>query len=98
MGLSVEAVRKPPKPIPEKVAKVWAEEGPRRARRCTGRGSCLREGMWPYLVDGWLVGRTSSWLGQNRRMSKDYERPRASAEAFVSATIIRLMLGRLARG
>jgi hypothetical protein len=27
MGLSVEAVRKPPKPIPEKVAKVWAEEG-----------------------------------------------------------------------
>ena len=26
LGLSVEVVRKPPKPIPEKVAKVWAEE------------------------------------------------------------------------
>jgi hypothetical protein len=27
MGLSVEeVVRKPPKPIPEKVAKIWAEE------------------------------------------------------------------------
>jgi putative transposase len=26
MGLSVEVVRKPPKPVPEKVAKVWAEE------------------------------------------------------------------------
>ena len=26
MGLSVEVVRKPPKPIPEKVAKRWAEE------------------------------------------------------------------------
>ena len=26
MGLSVEVVRKPPKPVPEKVAKRWAEE------------------------------------------------------------------------
>ena len=26
MGLSVEVVRKPPKPVPEEVAKVWAEE------------------------------------------------------------------------
>jgi hypothetical protein len=26
MGWSVEVVRKPPKPIPEKVAKVWAQE------------------------------------------------------------------------
>ncbi len=95
--MSVEVVRKPPKPIPEKVAKVWAEEGPRRARRCTGRGSCLREGMWPYLVDGWLVGRTSSWLGQNRRMSKDYERLCATAEAFIYVAMTRLIVRRLAR-
>jgi hypothetical protein len=26
MGLSVEVVRKPPKPVPEEVAKDWAEE------------------------------------------------------------------------
>jgi hypothetical protein len=26
MGLSVEVVRKPPKPVPEEVAKVWARE------------------------------------------------------------------------
>jgi putative transposase len=26
LGMSVEVVRKPPKPVPEKVAKVWAEE------------------------------------------------------------------------
>lgn len=39
LGLSVEVVRKPPKPLPEKVAKVWAEEwAKRRARRWTGRG------------------------------------------------------------
>ena len=27
LGLSVEVVRKPQKPIPEKVAKIWAKEG-----------------------------------------------------------------------
>ena len=26
LGLSVEVVRKPPKPIPEEVARIWAEE------------------------------------------------------------------------
>ena len=37
-------------------------------------------------------------LGQNRRMSKDYERLCARAEAFVYAAMIRLMVRRLARG
>jgi len=31
----------------------------------------------------WVVERTFSWLFQNRRMSQDYERLCASAEAFV---------------
>src|SRR5215210_2732777 len=39
-----------------------------------------------------------SWIGQNRRMSKDYERLCASAEAFVYVAMIRLMARRLARG
>ena len=26
LGMSVEVVRKPPKPVPEKVVKIWAEE------------------------------------------------------------------------
>ena len=43
------------------------------------------------------IERTFSWLGQNRRMSKDYERLCASAEAFVYAAMIRLMVRRLAR-
>jgi hypothetical protein len=39
MGLSVEVVRKPPKPVPEEVAKTWAlGNGPRRAKRSTGKG------------------------------------------------------------
>ena len=46
----------------------------------------------------WVVERTFSWLGQNRRrMSKDYERLCASAEAFVYMAMIRLMVRRLAR-
>jgi len=50
MGSSVDVVRKPPKPIPEKVAKIWAKEG---KGRWTGGSSCRREGTWLYLVDGW---------------------------------------------
>ena len=45
----------------------------------------------------WVVERTFSWLPQNRRMSKDYERLCASAQAFVYTAMIRLMLRRLAR-
>jgi transposase len=45
----------------------------------------------------WVVERTLSWIDQNRRMSKDYERLCASGEAFVYAAMIRLMTRRLAR-
>jgi putative transposase len=38
MGLSVEVVRKPPKPVPEEVAKRGGpRSGPKRAERSTGR-------------------------------------------------------------
>jgi transposase len=43
------------------------------------------------------IERTLSWIEQNRRMSKDYERLCASGEAFVYAAMIRLMVRRLAR-
>ena len=40
LGLSVEVVRKPPKPIPEKVARMWAEEWAKeKAKRSIGKGS-----------------------------------------------------------
>ncbi len=41
--------------------------------------------------------RTFAWLSQNRRMSKDYERLCVSAETFVYAAMIRLLVRRLAR-
>lgn len=45
----------------------------------------------------WVVERTFSWLGQNRRLRKDYERLSATSETLIYLTMIRLMLRRLAR-
>lgn len=45
----------------------------------------------------WVVERTLSWLGQGRRLSKDYERLCATSEALVYATMSRLMVRRLAQ-
>jgi transposase len=45
----------------------------------------------------WVVERTLSWIDQQRRMSKDYERSCASGEALVYTAMIRLMTRRLAR-
>jgi putative transposase len=44
-----------------------------------------------------VVERTFSWIDQNRRMSKDYEKLCETSEAFVYAAMSRLMLRRLAR-
>jgi hypothetical protein len=43
------------------------------------------------------IERTFSWIDQNRRMSKDYERLCASGEALVCAAMSRLMTRRLTR-
>jgi len=43
------------------------------------------------------VERTFAWQGQNRRLSKDYERLCPTSEALIYVAMIRLMLRRLAR-
>jgi putative transposase len=45
----------------------------------------------------WVMERTLAWLGQNRRLSKDYERLCERSDAMVYAAMSRLMLHRLAR-
>ena len=96
MGLSVEVVRKPPKPVPEEVAKVWAEEWAKEGKEIDWRRLMPPRG-YVALPRRWVVERTFSWLSQNRRMSKDYERLPESAEAFIYAAMSRLMVRRLAR-
>ena len=97
MGLSVEVVRKPPKPVPEEVAKRWARELAKEGKEVDWQGLMPPRG-YVALPRRWVVERTFSWLSQNRRMSKDYERLCASAEAFIYAAMIRLMVMRLVRG
>ena len=96
LGLSVEVVRKPAKPVPEEVAQTWAEEWAKEGETIDWQRLMPPRGF-RVLPRRWVVERTFSWLSQNRRMSKDYERLCASAEAFVYAAMIRLMARRLAR-
>jgi transposase len=94
--LSVEVVPKPLKPVSEKVARLWAEEWAKEGEKVDWQRLMPPRGFG-VLPKRWVVERTFSWLGQNRRMSKDYERLCESAEAFVYVAMIRLMVRRLTR-
>jgi putative transposase len=96
LGLSVEVVRKPPKPLPEKVAKVWAQEWAKEGKEVDWQGLMPPRGF-RVLPRRWVVERTFAWISHNRRMSKDYERLSATGEAFVYTAMTRLMVRRLAR-
>jgi putative transposase len=96
LGLSVEIVRRPPKPIPEEVARIWAQEWAKEGQKVDWQKLMPPRGF-VVLPRRWVVERTFSWLSQNRRMSKDYERLCATSEAFVYAAMTRVMVRRLAR-
>ena len=48
------------------------------------------------LPKRWIVERTFGWLMRNRRLARDYERTKSSAEAWIYLAMIRLQLRRLA--
>jgi transposase len=84
LGLSVEVVRKPQKPIPEKLAKVWAqEEWAKEGEEVDWQRLMPPRGL-RVLPRRWVVERTFAWISHNRRMVKDYERLCATGEAFLS--------------
>jgi hypothetical protein len=100
LGLSVEVVRKPPKPpVPEKVvAKVWAEEWAKEEgkevdwqRLMPPRGFRVLERRWGggahLRVD---LSQPSNGQGLRKGLC-------ASGEAFVYVAMTRLMVRRLAR-
>src|SRR5215208_2709547 len=90
LGLTAEVVRRPRRP-----RYVWVKEGEEidweRIRKL------LPEPGFKVLPRRWVVERTFSWIDQNRRMSKDYERLPDSSEAFIYLAMTRLMVRRLAR-
>lgn len=50
---------------------------------------------WEKLPWRWVVERTFSWLGNSRRLSKDYEISVDSAEAVVKISHLHTLLKRL---
>jgi putative transposase len=54
-------------------------------------------GFRGVLPRRWPVERTFSWLGQSRRLSKDYERLCGTSEALIYLTMSRIMLKRPTR-
>jgi putative transposase len=48
------------------------------------------------IPNRWVVERTFSWLGRQRRLSKDYERLASTEEVWIYLVGIRLLLVRLA--
>jgi putative transposase len=96
LGLSVELVHRTPKPTPEKIARVWAEEWAKEGWHIDWQKLLPQRGF-EVLPRRWVVERTFAWLSQNRRMSKDYERLCSTSESFVYAAMARLMVKRLAR-
>jgi putative transposase len=56
-----------------------------------------QRGFRGVLPRRWVVERTFAWLGQNRRLSKEYERLCETSEALIYASMSRLMVRRLAR-
>jgi putative transposase len=97
LGWSAEIVRHPPKPAPEEVMMRWTKELAKEGVAIDTEQFMPEKGPRPFLPKRWIVERTFSWLGQNRRMSKDYERLPESGEAFIYVAMSRLMARRLAR-
>jgi putative transposase len=96
LGLSVEVVHRTPKPIPEKTARIWAEEWAKEGKRIDWQRLVPRR-SFEVLPRRWVVERTFAWLCHNRRMRMDYERLCATSEAFIYVAMTRLMVRRLAR-
>jgi transposase len=80
LGWSAQLVERPRKPAPKEVLMAWARECAKEGMKVTWEKLMPPEGF-QVLPRRWVVERTFSWIDQNRRMSKDYEKLCASGEA-----------------
>ena len=97
LGWTAEIVRHPKKLAPEGVMRAWVREFNKEGVAIDLEKLMAQKGPRPFLPKRWIVERTFAWLGQNRRMSKDYEWLPESGEAFIYVAMSRLMARRLAR-
>jgi putative transposase len=97
LGWTAEIVRHPPKLAPEGVMRVWVREFNKEGVAIDLDKLVPEKVPRAFLPKRWIVERTFAWLGQNRRLSKDYERLPESGEAFIYVAMSRLMARRLAR-
>jgi transposase len=96
LGWTVELVERPRKPAPKEVLLAWAREWAKEGVRINWEKLLSPRGF-QVLPHRWVVERTFSWIDQNRRMSKDYERLTETSEAFIYVAMSRLMARRLVR-
>jgi putative transposase len=96
LGWSAELVERRRKPAPQEMLMAWAREWAKEGVRVDWQKLMPPQGF-QVLPRRWVMERTFSWIDQNRRMSKDYERLPETGETFIYVAMSRLMLRRLAR-
>ena len=95
------------KPLVPRLKKIWVDgaySGDPLSQWCQEEGDWELEVVdrnrevsgFEVIPKRWIVERTFSWIGQNRRMSKDYERRVQTSETFIGVAMIRFILRRLA--
>lgn len=72
---------------------AWAQDRLRFTIQIVARDPTVKG--FKLLPRRWVVERTFAWLGNCRRLSKDYEYRPASSEAMIYLALIRLMVRRL---
>jgi transposase len=93
--LEVEVVNRSPKPTAEKVLRMWARKWFKEGHEMDLSKLPRRPGF-ENLPRRWIAERTFAWISHNRRMAKDYEGLCSTGEAFIHASMTRLMVRRLA--
>ena len=83
-------------PAPKEILRLWAREWAKEGVKVDWKKLLPPKGF-QVLPKRWVVERTFSWIDQNRRMSKDYERLTETSEAFIYVAMSRLMARRLGR-
>ena len=95
LGWSVQIVQRQRKPAPKEVLMRWAREWAKEGVKVDWEKLMPPQGF-QVLPRRWVVERTFSWIGHNRRMSKDYERLTETSEEFIYVAMSRCMVKRLA--